>query len=213
MVHRKPIASFSVILCLLVSASVAVAAPGAAPVSAAKNVKPAAPNFISVYKTVELGIVSWPETVSITDGSGSYQGIAQFYSFSLGYANRTYRPNDGIFWEAYLLWGKADIGSTESTLTYFQKRAAMYGFGANYGWFYRPESKKVNIGVSAVVQNRHATWTEPTGVTVGNKDLFSLGATLEMRWRLTEKLAFNNRIGQLSGQKSAIWMLNLDWSL
>lgn len=166
-------------------------------------------------KSWGVGIMSWHEEVQVKDSTGnSFDSNVQVYTPSLHYGIRNYRNHDGFLYEGYLFYGKADIQSADPNLTYFQKRVPVYGAGASVGWYFRPEGRQVNIGFSAPVQIRHADWTiPPSGGDVSKKDTYSIGAMLDMRWRLTPDLAINQRVGTFFGQKGALWMMNLEWTL
>ncbi len=195
MVLTNPVASFTVGLMLfLMLAFEASAAP---------------------QKSWGIGIMSWPEKVQVTDKTGnSFDSSVQVYTPSLHYGWRNYRARDGILYEGYLFYGKADIQSDSAALTYYQKRVSVYGLGGSAGWYYRPEGRQVNIGFSVPLQFRHANWTEPPGGgDVSKKDLISVGLMLDMRWRLTEDAAINQRIGTFAGYKGALWMMNFEWTL
>jgi len=165
-------------------------------------------------KSWGVGIMSWPETIQITDQNGrSHDSTVQVYTPSVHYGLRTYRPRDGFLYEGYFFYGKADIQSDSASLTYFQKRVPVYGVGGSVGWYFRPEGRQVNIGFTMPVQVRHADWTNPPGGDVNKKELFAVGLMLDMRWRLTEDLAVNQRVGSFAGYKGALWMMNLEWTL
>lgn len=167
-----------------------------------------------VQRSWGVGIMSWPEEVQISDMTGrGFDSTVQFYTPSVHFGQRTNRRKDGILYEAYLFYGKADVQAGNG-LTYFQKRVPVYGFGGAIGWYFRPSSRQVNIGLSLPLQFRRADWTEPpTGGSVSNKDRFALGAVLDARWRLTKDLAINQRVGGFLGHKSALWMINVEWTL
>lgn len=194
MVFAKPIALIFVILAGLLSLK---SAAHAAPV-----------------RSWGVGVMSWPETVKITDNTGrGFDSTAQFYTPSIHLGSRENRKTDGFLYEFYGFFGKADIQS-EGGLTYFQKRVSVYGVGGAVGWYFRPEGKQVNFGFSAPLQVRSADWTQPpTGGSVAGKQAVTVGAVIDARWRLTQDLAINQRIGGFFGHKSALWMLNLEWTL
>ncbi len=136
------------------------------------------------------------------------------YTPSFHYAWRENRANDGLLYEAYAFYGKADIQSEDIALIYFQKRVPMYGIGGSAGWYWRPESKQVNLGLSVPLQMRHVDWTNPPdGGGVNKKDQFNLGLMLDLRWRMTPDLAINQRVGTFFGIKGSLWMANLEWTL
>ena len=193
--RSNAIASFFVTLCLALLISVEASAV--------------------IQKSWGVGIMSWPEEVQIKDKTGnSFDAVVQMYTPSFHYGVRNYRAHDGFLYEGYLFYGKADIQSESPALTYFQKRVPVYGVGASVGWYYRPEGKQVNIGFSAPLQVRHADWTiPPDGGDVSKKEVFSIGAMLDLRWRLTPDLAINQRVGTFFGNKGALWMMNLEWTL
>ena len=139
MVFAIPIASFFVRLSILVLALFSTLSASAAP----------------LQKSWGVGILSWPEKVQVTDGTGqSFDSSVQVYAPSLHFGARNYHSRDGLLYEGYLFYGKADIQSDSASLTYFQKRVPIYGAGASYGWYYRPEGKQVNIGFTVPVQVR-----------------------------------------------------------
>lgn len=228
MVYAKPAASFVVAFFLGLAALAQVPTektkttgknPSKAPVSSgvSKIPKPlAAPAARKLPKTIGIGIMSWQEQIKISGPNGtSYDATAQMYTPSVHYSSRNYFGREGILYEGYAMYGMADIqDSTGGVLNYFQKRVSMKGLGAAVGWFYRPEGKQVDIGVALPVQFRHITWTEPAGgYTVSKKDVFAVGGVLDMRWLLTPGLALHQRIGGFVGYQSALWMMNLEWTL
>ena len=164
-------------------------------------------------KSVGFGLIAWPEAITISDSNNqSVEATAQFYAPLVNYTQRTYRSRDGFSYEAYGFFGYADIGSSEN-IVYFQRRVPVFGFGGSAGWFFRPESKQVNVGFSLPVQYRHASWTSPPGGSVGNKDTFSIWGSLDARWRLTRTLELNQRIGGFLGSKNTLWNISLAWTL
>jgi hypothetical protein len=168
----------------------------------------------AIQKSWGIGIMSWSEEVQVKDQTGnSFDSQVQVYTPSLHYGNRHYRAHDGLLYEGYVFYGKADIQSESMALTYFQKRVPVYGGGASIGWYYRPEGRQVNIGPTIPVQVRHADWTVPPGGDVSKKEIFSVGLMLDLRWRLTEDLAINQRVGTFLGNKGTLWMANLEWTL
>ncbi len=171
-------------------------------------------SFAAPQKSWGVGIMSWPEQIQVTDSLGrNFDATAQFYTPSVHYGNRIYRQNDGFLYEVYGFYGKADI-QADLGLTYFQKRVSVYGIGGAVGWYARPEGKQVNIGFSLPIQVRQANWAAPTdGGDVNKRQLFAIGAVLDARWRLTSELALNQRIGAFLGYKSALWMMNIEWTL
>ncbi|MEZ0391666.1 MAG: hypothetical protein ACAH59_05590 [Pseudobdellovibrionaceae bacterium] len=192
MVHPKPIASLLVIG-LIVFSSWAQA---------------------EIQRSVGVGFMSWPEQVDVTDSTKrSFPSTAQFYTPSFHYGHRDYRNRDGYLYEGYAFFGSADIESGGG-LTYFQRRVPVYGFGGAVGWYFRPNSRQVNIGFSLPMQIRHAQWTDPPGGgEVSNKNLIAIGAVIDARWRLTRDFAINQRFGGFLGYKSALWMMNVEWTL
>jgi hypothetical protein len=198
MVPAISIASFFVRLSILVLAFFSTVGASAAP----------------LQKSWGVGIMSWPEKVQVTDGTGqSYDSNVQVYTPSLHFGARNYHARDGLLYEGYVFYGKADIQSDSVSLVYFQKRVPVYGAGVSYGWYYRPEGKQVNIGFTVPVQVRHADWTNPPGGGVNKKEVFAIGLMLDTRWRLTPDIAINQRVGTFTGNKGALWMMNLEWTL
>lgn len=241
MVYAKPVASFIVTLVCGVSIFAQVPATRTPAQTAAPTTAPAAKVPLkaatktsagttqkkmplppvatkrTLPKYLGVGIMSWQEQIRISGPNGtSYDATAQLYSPSLHYISRgLFSPSEGLVYEGYVLYGKADIqDNTSGVLNYFQKRVSMMGLGAAVGWFYRPEGKQVDIGVSLPVQYRKVDWTEPAGgYTVSKKDVFAVGAVLDFRWLLTPGLALHQRIGGFVGYQSALWMMNLEWTL
>ncbi len=189
-------------------------APSPAPAVTAAPAHPVAARSIA-QKSWGVGIMSWSEMVVVTDKNGnSADARTQMYTPSFHYALRENRATDGLLYEGYAFYGKADIQSESISLIYFQKRVPMYGFGGSVGWYWRPEAKQVNIGVSAPLQMRHVDWTSPPdGGGVDKKDQFNLGLMLDMRWRMTADIAINQRVGTFFGIKGSLWMANLEWTL
>lgn len=192
------------------------AAKGTSPPTAKSTVAPVAPRTSITQKAWGVGLIGWPEKVKITDEFGvNHDANVQFYTPSFHFTFRNIRAKYGFIYEGYAFFGKADIQNEPgSSLSYFQKRVGVYGVGGLAGIFTRPASKQISVGVSAPVQYRVASWTSPpNGGAVNNKSLFALGLMLDLRWRITEDMGINQRIGQFLGQPGSLWMFDLEWTL
>lgn len=178
--------------------------------------KTAPPKTSILQDSWAVGLMAWPEKIEITDEFGvSHKANVQIYCPSFHIVRRDTRAHYGLIYELYAFYGKADV-QTESgeSLTYFQKRVGVYGLGGEAGVFMRPESKQVNVGISAPVQFRKANFTNPpAGGNVTKKESYAIGLMLDFRWRINPDLAFNQRVGTFMGQPGSLWMFNLEWTL
>jgi hypothetical protein len=197
------------------SAQPPIAAPAVTNESTTETQR-SAPRRVLIQDSWALGLMAWPEKIKITDEFGvTHDANVQIYTPSFHLARRETKADYGYIYEAFAFFGKADVQTEPgSSLTYFQKRVGVYGFGGAAGVFYRPESKQINIGVSAPIQYRKANFTSPPiGGGITKKDVFAVGLMFDFRWRINPDIAINQRVGTYLGQPGSLWMFNLEWTL
>ncbi len=162
------------------------------------------------HKTIALSYISWTELVDFTSASNADRGFANFYGNALSYEVAPYIRHSGMNYQVDLLFGQANVGGSQTVLTYQESYKKFLGAMAQARFAYRLDTK-ITISAGPLVLFRQVSIPDANGVTptVGATPNFGaigvVGARLGKNWELRQSF------GTLAFKASTIWSLGLGY--
>lgn len=162
------------------------------------------------HRTIALSYISWTELVDFTSATTTDRGYANFYGNSLSYEIAPYTKRSGMNYQADFLFGQANIGGSQSAVTYQESYKKMMGLMLQARFAYRLDTK-ISFSLGPLLLARQVTVPDVNGVTatVGNDVnwgmMGAVSARLGKNWELRQSL------GTLAFKASTIWSIGLGY--
>ncbi len=162
------------------------------------------------HKTIALSYISWTELVDFASASNTDRGFANFYGNALSYEVAPYVRHSGMNYQVDVLFGQANVGGSQTVLTYQESYKKFMGAMAQARFALRLNTK-VNKSAGTLVLFRQVSVPDVNGVTptVGATTNFGIigvvGARLGKNWELRQSF------GTLAFKASTIWSLGLGY--
>jgi hypothetical protein len=159
-----------------------------------------------IYKGFTFGILSWQDSITLTDPAGTKYGIyANVLAPTLGFEWSMLSGKKQFLLQIQSFFGFADTGSQNRQLTYFQRGVPIYGAIASLEMLLHPSISRVAVGPAAFGFYRYGDWSVPSpDYTIQPSSLLSYGAKLEGRFYFS-KWTISQSVGIIQGLNSAIW--------
>lgn len=162
------------------------------------------------FNTLSVGYVSWVELMSLDSGTVVDEAFANFYGTSVMYEYEQYENRRGSIVSVGGIFGKANGGGTQTTITY-QKAYQTFAAGkADYKFAYRM-SPQITTSVGPFVMFRQITWDKQNVMDVKSGADVNLGMVLDLRVRFNPKWEMQQTFGTMAFKASTYWSVALGY--
>ena len=164
-------------------------------------------------RIISLSYISWSEFVDLDNGILKDQAFASFYGNSLAIEKESFWGHRyGSAYEAALLFGQANVGGTQSAITYQTSYQKWWGLAATYRFAYRL-SPQITLSAGPLLLARQITWPDMgTSVDVKSGAQINAGAIVDLRMRLNRTWEMRQTIGTLALKASTLWSLGFGYN-
>lgn len=164
------------------------------------------------FTTISLEYVSWEELMRIENGAVSDNAYGQFFGNALSFERETYNSvRSGVAFSGAFLFGKANGGGTQTTLTYQSSQQSWMGAMASARFSYRM-TPTVTASIGPMALYRHLSWAdEGTGFSIKSGADLNLGILGELGLRIWPKWETRMEMGTLAFRASTYWSIGLGY--
>jgi hypothetical protein len=162
--------------------------------------------------TLALEYVSWEELLRIDSGTQLDNAYANFYGNALSIEREVYHSlRSGAAFSAAFLFGQANAGGTQTTLTYQTSTNKWYGGMATARYSYRL-APTINVSIGPMALVRRMSWPkEGTTYSLKSGSDFNLGLLGEVGAQLSRSLVARLEMGTLSFRATTYWSVGLGY--
>jgi hypothetical protein len=166
------------------------------------------------YTTASLSYFSWGEAVTLAQGGQVDHAHANRLGNALSVDWEHYfKPRFGVDIMGSFLFGVADVGGTQSVLSYNLVNQSWTGFGGAVHGAYRFSKWVVGtLGPIAIYRNLSLP-QDPSGTIATSGHSTNLGATVALKMRLNDWLEVREEIGTFFGNPSTYWSVGLGYKM
>lgn len=160
------------------------------------------------YTTIALSFVSWGESVRLTQGALTDRAHANLLGNSILLEWEHYfQPRLGWILRGSYLFGVADVGGTQSQITYQQSNESWWGAESSVRLGYRLSKWIIGTTGPMGLYRELALPDSPAGVSATSGSTFNVGWTADLRMRLINSIEVREEIGFLLFAADTYWTL------
>lgn len=162
------------------------------------------------HRTIALSYISWTELVDFTSATNTDRGFANFYGNALSYEVAPYVRHSGMNYQVDFLFGQANVGGSQTVLTYQESYKKFLGVMAQARFAYRLDTK-ITMSAGPLVMFRQVSVPDVNGVTPTVGAMTNFGVTGVVGARLGKNWELRQSFGTLAFKASTIWSLGLGY--
>lgn len=212
-IHRFCLSLCSILFIFTLSASKTFAqneAADSSPISQPKsNEKIANPSLKKVFVRSSFGLsyISWIELVDLDSSTQSDRSFAQFRGPAVTFERSIFNKKfTGYILEFSGLFGQANIGGSQTVLTYQESNKSYFGVLGSGRIAYRL-SAPITLSVGPSILYRQVQVPSSNGITAKSGADFNLGLQASLSAKLNRRWELKQSFGTLFFKASTIWSL------
>ena len=161
--------------------------------------------------TISISYLSWTEIVDFESASNTDRGAANFYGNAISFEKEYYnKKRSGFAFEASVLSGQANVGGSQTVLTYQDSYKKYFGFLASARYAYRL-TNVLTFSVGPMALYRSVKLPVLNDVTAKSGSDLNFGVLGELGVRLGRNFELRQTFGSLSFKANAIWSVGLGY--